>query len=173
MATGRYSPGPRLVLMLLPQNLPSFHEPILTLNQTKSMNSNPTVWLYLSYLLISIVLTVWVARTLHKNGRIFLVDCFNGREEMADSVNHLLVVGFYLINIGYVVLALKTDTPPADLQQVIENLSSKVGVVLLVLGGMHFLNLFIFSRLHQRNDGAQLPPPIQPTEYTFPPVPNA
>ncbi len=134
---------------------------------------NPTVWLYLAYLLISILLTVWVARTLHKNGRIFLVDCFGGREAMADSVNHLLVVGFYLINIGYVVLALKTDTPPADVQQVIENLSSKVGIVLLVLGGMHFLNLFVFSRMHQSRQEAQLLPPVQPTEYTLPPVPLA
>ena len=62
---------------------------------------------YLAYLAISIALTVWVARTLHKNGRIFLVDSFLGNEQLADSVNHLLVVGFYLMNIGYVALALK------------------------------------------------------------------
>jgi hypothetical protein len=55
---------------------------------------------YLSYLAISIGLTIWVARTLHKNGRVFLVEAFHGNEELADSVNHLLVVGFYLINGG-------------------------------------------------------------------------
>src|SRR5712664_3343869 len=105
---------------------------------------------YQLYLGISIALTVWVAHTLHKNGRIFLVDVFAGNEPMADSVNHLLVVGFYLINLGYVSLALKTDVPPADTQQVIENLSGKVGVVLLVLGGMHFFNLYVFSRMRKR-----------------------
>jgi len=133
---------------------------------------NPTVWLYLIYIAISIGLTVWVAQTLHKNGRIFLVDVFSGNEPMADSVNHLLVVGFYLINLGYVSLALKTDVPPADTQQVIENLSGKVGVVLLVLGGMHFLNLFVFSKMRKHCRQAQLPPPVQPTEYTLPPVPQ-
>ncbi|MCE0483614.1 MAG: hypothetical protein LV479_05185 [Methylacidiphilales bacterium] len=135
--------------------------------------NNPTVWLYLIYLAISIVLTVWVAQTLHKNGRIFLVDCFGGNEPMADSVNHLLVVGFYLINLGYVTLALKTDLPPVDTQQVIENLSSKIGVVLLVLGGMHFLNLYIFSRMRKRGLSGQLPPPVQPDNFTLPPVPQA
>lgn len=65
------------------------------------------VWTYLAYLFISVALTVWVAKTLHKNGPIFLVDSFHGNEALADSVNHLLVVGFYLINIGYVALALK------------------------------------------------------------------
>src|SRR5271154_1580642 len=133
------------------------------------MNLNPTVWLYLIYLTISILLTVWVAQTLHKNGRIFLVDVFGGNEPMADSVNHLLVVGFYLINLGYVPLALKTDTPPADTQQIIENLSGKVGIVLLVLGGMHFLNLIVFSKLRKRGQEPLMPPPFQPTGYTLPP----
>jgi hypothetical protein len=62
--------------------------------------AGPAIWTYLAYLLISVALTVWVARTLHRNGRIFLVDSFLGNEPLADSVNHLLVVGFYLINIG-------------------------------------------------------------------------
>jgi hypothetical protein len=135
------------------------------------MDLNPTVWLYLIYITISILLTVWVAQTLHKNGRIFLVDCFAGNEAMADSVNHLLVVGFYLINLGYITLALKTDTPPANTQEVIENLSSKIEIVLLVLGGMHFLNLFVFSKLRKRAQEPQMPPPFQP-DYTIPPVPQ-
>ena len=68
---------------------------------------NTIVVTYVSYLCLSVALTVWVAQTLHKNGRIFLVDVFHGNEALADSVNHLLVVGFYLINFGYVTLALK------------------------------------------------------------------
>src|ERR1043166_2708778 len=103
----------------------------------------PIVWTYLSYLAISIVLTIWVAQTLHKNGRIFLVDAFGGNEPLADSINHLLVVGFYLINIGYVALALKESSAPTNLQGVLETVSSKVGVVLLVLGAMHFFNLAV------------------------------
>lgn len=102
---------------------------------------------YAAYLTISISLTVWVARTLVKNGRIFLVDSFLGNEGLADSVNHLLAVGFYLVNVGYVSLALKYGEKPADLAQAIESLSTKVGLVLLVLGVMHFLNLYVFSKM--------------------------
>jgi hypothetical protein len=105
---------------------------------------------YLSYVLISVFLTVWVAKTLHKNGRVFLVEVFGGNESLADSVNHLLVVGFYLINFGYVSLALKMSQYPENMAQGIESLSWKVGLVLLVLGGMHFFNLLVFSRLHRR-----------------------
>src|SRR5689334_20072806 len=117
---------------------------------------------YIIYLLVSIALTVWVARTLHRNGRIFLVDAFNGREALADSVNHLLVVGFYLINIGYVALALKTSQKPYDMQTAIELLSGKIGVVLLVLGAMHFMNLFVFSRMRRRGLREFGPPPVSP-----------
>ncbi len=105
---------------------------------------------YIIYLLVSIALTVWVARTLHRNGRIFLVDAFHGNEALADSVNHLLVVGFYLINIGYVTLALKYGSHADNVREAIETLSTKVGLVLVVLGIMHFFNLFIFSRMRRR-----------------------
>jgi hypothetical protein len=126
---------------------------------------NPIVWTYLTYLSISIGLTAWVAHTLHKNGRIFLVDAFHGNEPLADSINHLLVVGFYLINIGYVALALKEGAAPQDLREVLETISRKVGVVLLVLGGMHFFNLFVFSKMRRRALLQTVPPPVPPRAH--------
>ena len=125
----------------------------------------PIVWTYFSYLLISIALTVWVARTLFKNGRIFLVDSFLGNEPLADSINHLLVVGFYLINFGYVTLALKSADRPDDLQGILETLSTKIGWVLLILGGMHFFNLFIFSKMRKRALLQSALPPVPPQAY--------
>jgi len=116
---------------------------------------------YLAYLAISIALTVWVARTLHKNGRIFLVDSFLGNEALADSVNHLLVVGFYLINVGFVSLALKYGVTAENAQASLETLSTKVGLVLLVLGFMHFFNLAVFTGMRRRGlNHRKLPPPL-------------
>ena len=120
---------------------------------------------YLVYLTISIALTIWVARTLHKNGRVFLVDVFHGNEALADSVNHLLVVGFYLINFGYVSLALKLGYVVATAQEAMEALSVKIGMVLIVLGGMHFFNLFVFSRMRRRST-RQHHPPVGPDAFT-------
>lgn len=105
---------------------------------------------YAAYLLISVALTIWVAQTLHKNGRVFLVEVFHGDEALADSVNHLLVVGFYLINLGYVSLALKIGYQIASAREGIEALSWKIGLVMLVLGGRHFFNLLVFNRIHRR-----------------------
>jgi hypothetical protein len=118
------------------------------------------------YLAISIALTIWVAHTLHKNGRIFLVDVFHGNDALADSVNHLLVVGFYLINFGYVSMALKLGYIVANAEQAIEALSVKIGMVLIVLGGMHFFNLFIFSRMRRRTHVRPSHPPVGPDAFT-------
>jgi predicted MFS family arabinose efflux permease len=122
------------------------------------------VWTYLIYLTLSIGITVGVARTLHKNGRVFLVDAFHDNQQLANSVNHLLVVGFYLINIGYVTLRLRYGDKPSNLAESIEFLSSKVGLVLLVLGIMHFLNLYIFSRMRRR--AMREAEPVQRTRST-------
>lgn len=123
---------------------------------------NETTINYALYLLIAVAMTIWVARTLHKNGRVFLVECFHGNTELADSVNHLLLVGFYLINIGFVSLYLKTAEEVVGAQGVFETLSGKMGVVLLVLGGMHFFNLLLFTKLRKRAQLATMPPPVPP-----------
>lgn len=105
---------------------------------------------YALYLPITIALTIYVARTLFQNGRVFLVDIFHRNELLADSVNRLLLVGFYLINIGYAVYTLKIFTEINSVQVVVEALSLKLGAIILILGGMHFFNLFVFFKLRKK-----------------------
>lgn len=124
------------------------------------------VWTYLVYIAISAGLTVWVGRTLYKNGALFLVDVFKGRKELASAVNHLLVVGFYLINFGYVTLTLKVSEAPATAQESVEALSTKVGAVLIALGVLHFGNLYVLNHLRSRAENA-------PRQRPMPPVPPA
>ena len=121
---------------------------------------------YIVYIVVSSAFTIWVARTLHKNGRVFLVDVFHGNESLADSVNHLLVCGFYLISFGYVTLALTLGYVVADAQEAIEALSLKIGAVLIVLGLMHFFNLFLFTHLRRRKTTAHHEPPVGPDAFT-------
>nr|AUN37697.1 hypothetical protein [uncultured bacterium] len=120
------------------------------------------VYVYVVYLAITLAVTMWVAGTLHKNGRVFLVHAFNGNTELADSINHLLVVGFYLVNVGYLTLALRTGAPADTVRESIELVSDKVGTILVVLGVMHFLNLYVFNRLRRRGQEYMDPPPLAP-----------
>jgi len=106
---------------------------------------------YIVYLGITISVTVWVATTLFKNGKVFLLDIFDQNKLIAQSVNQLLLVGFYLVNLGYVIISLKIIGEIDNLQMLIEKLSFKVGFIILILGGMHFFNLFIFFRLRNKS----------------------
>ena len=110
-----------------------------------------TVITYVIYLVISIGLTIWVARTLSRNGRVFLADVLHGNEKLADAVNHLLVVGFYLVNLGFVALYLKCGrhgraTPAGSSRRCRSSSAS----VLLVLGVMHLGNVYVLNRIRRR-----------------------
>ncbi|MFI6145287.1 hypothetical protein [Streptomyces sp. NPDC051109] len=128
-----------------------------------------TVVAYVIYLLISIGLTVWVARTLSRNGRIFIADVLHGNEKLADAVNHLLVVGFYLVNIGFVTLYLRSDVGIESARELFEALSVKIGVVLLVLGVMHLGNVWVLNKMRRRGIMEhQQTPPVAPQGWTAP-----
>lgn len=120
------------------------------LSSLKLNNMNYIIITYIIYLLLTVSITIWVARTLFKNGKIFLVDIFNGNQELANSVNNLLLTGFYLINIGYAVYTLQVTNSITNMQLVIEELSIKIGLIILILGAMHFFNLYIFFKLRKK-----------------------
>lgn len=106
--------------------------------------------LYALYLAITVTLTIWVARTLFRNGKLFLIDIFHGNADLAQAVNNLLLVGFYLVNIGYAVYTLQIVQEINNSRILVEVLSLKIGAIILILGCMHFLNMFIFFRLRKR-----------------------
>ncbi|MEV4343379.1 hypothetical protein AB0J83_02705 [Actinoplanes sp. NPDC049596] len=123
---------------------------------------DPKVWMYLVYLAVSVGLTVWVATTLSRNGLVFLADVF-ADSKLAKAVNQLLVMGFYLLNLGYVTVTMRSGQAIADTSEALETLSMKIGLVLLVLGVLHFCNVFFLGRyrrgrLRQQQGTPPLPP---------------
>lgn len=101
---------------------------------------------YLIYLAISISMTIWVANSLQKGGVVFLKDDFNGNKELADSINHLLVVGFYLLNLGYICMMMKSNIRMLTVVSSLELIATKIGYILFFLGIFHMINLFILSK---------------------------
>jgi hypothetical protein len=105
---------------------------------------------YAAYLAAALGMTVWVARTLSTNGEIFLIDCFGHDEKLARSTNHLLVTGFYLVNIGFILLALQFGTEPDTGPQAIRFVATKVGLAVLVLGLWHFFNMHLIAKFGRK-----------------------
>ena len=98
------------------------------------------------YLPIALLLTYYVSKTLFKNGKIFMLDIFKGREEIAEATNRLFETGFYLLNIGFALMILQLDLYDNTYQELIEKLSYKIGGFSIYLGVMLFFNLYFFFR---------------------------
>jgi hypothetical protein len=114
--------------------------------QNMLQNQQIAITAYLVYLPIAITLTIFVAHTLFKNGKVFMLDIFNGREEIAFATNKLFEVGFYLLNLGFALLILKINYDLENKQIMIEALSYKIGGFSIYLGIMLFFNMYLFFR---------------------------
>ncbi len=112
--------------------------------------SNPLLLVYLPYTAIAVTLTVWLARTLSRHGEVFLHAVFPDRHDLADAINQLLVIGFYLVNLGWALLLLRPGTlqavTPTEATSV---LLTRLGTLLLLLGIAHLINLYVFHRVRQ------------------------
>ena len=109
------------------------------------------VWTYVAYLVICVGITIWVGEILRKYGRVVLSNGLEGSHELTDAFAHLLIVGFYLINLGVISFNLKIGGQVSDAQTAIELVSLKIGTILVVLGAMHFL---IFAALAKTRSSA-------------------
>jgi len=118
---------------------------------------NYLVITYAIYIILTVLLTMWVGRTLFNSGRIFLMEIFDRDDELVDSVNKLLLIGFYLINFGYVLRNLIIRKPIVNVAESIEMLSVKIGLIVIILGVMHFFNLFILFMFRAKAKKAELP----------------
>lgn len=108
--------------------------------------------IFLPYAAIAVTLTIWLARALSKHGGLFLRSVFKDRVDLADAINQLLVIGFYLVNIGWALLLLRADELQGRVlaaPDVIVILTQRLGLLLLLLGVAHMANLYIFHRVRR------------------------
>jgi hypothetical protein len=124
---------------------------------------NDLIVVYAAYAVCAVALTVWLAHTLYTNGAVFLEEVFEGRE-IAIAVNRLLVTGFFMINLGYAMFLLKSNAAP-NATRAVELLVQKLGILLLTLAAVHFVNVYVFWRLRRRNEVRHLPPPVAPQRH--------
>ncbi len=127
------------------------------------------ITVYAAYVAVAVGLTAWLARTLFRNGAIFLHDVFEDRPGLAEAVNRLLVVGFYMLNLGYAFYLVRSGRG-LDAFESVQFLVRRLALLLVTLGLIHFVNVFVFWRIRSRTEQRHLPPPVAP-HMTLPPLP--
>jgi hypothetical protein len=119
------------------------------------MNKDLTILAYSIYLPIGVFVTYWVGKSLYKNGRLYLQQIFQQNDKLIDPINKLLLTGYYLLNVGYVFVLMVQQLPINTHHQLIEVLSSRVGIILISLGGIHFFNLAALYFISRKNQTIQ------------------
>jgi hypothetical protein len=128
------------------------------------------IGVYFVYVAVAVGLTAWLARTLFRNGTAFLHDVFEDRPALAEAVNRLLVVGFYMLNLGYALYVLRAGRG-LDAFAAVQFLVNRLSILLVTLAGLHFLNVFVFWRIRARREQRHLAPPVAPQFQFAPPRP--
>lgn len=119
------------------------------------------VTVFAVYAVVAIVLTAWLARTLFRNGGVFLEDVFGDRPGLAEAVNRLLVTGFYMLSLGYAFYIARTARG-LDALAAVQFLTNRLALLLVTLAGLHFINVAMFLRLRRRFEERRMPPPVAP-----------
>ena len=113
------------------------------------------VAVYVTYLMVSAALTIVTAVVLGRSGKTFLTHIFGGDAVLGRALATLFVVGSCLLNLGFVVLAMRTSASVQDSRQAIELLSVKLGEVLLITGLLHLVNVLLLTSVRRRTDSHQ------------------
>src|SRR5262245_35529067 len=133
------------------------------------MGSNGNViTVYVIYVAVAVGLTIWLARTLFRNGTVFLEDVFEGSPGLARSVNHPLVVGFYMLSLGYALYILHA-TRGMDAFDAAQYLVNRLAILLVSLAAIHFVNVFVFWRIRVYRERRDLPTPVRASGFVPPP----
>jgi hypothetical protein len=109
------------------------------------MNYNITA--YISYLALMVFIIIYVGRYFYTNGRVFIIALLNGSVSLADQINKLLLVAYYLFNIGYTFLKLKQWQKVSSVEMFFSSLSVNMGILILILALTHYLNMFVIYYL--------------------------
>ncbi|MBV8761242.1 MAG: hypothetical protein JO257_28350 [Deltaproteobacteria bacterium] len=112
--------------------------------------TQPFLLVCLPYAAIAVGLTIWLARALSRHGEVFLDTVFDN-PKVVHAVNQLLVIGFYLVNLGWAFLLAKGGGAVQTSADAIGLLVDKLGLLLLLLGVAHLCNLYVFHRIKKGN----------------------
>ncbi len=133
------------------------------------MDGNASVMaVYAAYTVIAVGLTAWLARTLFSSGVAFLRDVFEDRPALADAVNRLLVVGFYMLNLGYALYILRASRG-LDAFEAVQFLVNRLALLLVTLAAIHFTNVLVFWKIRTHREQQDLAPPVAPHIVVPPP----
>lgn len=112
---------------------------------------NYNVIAYCIYGCITIYIIYWVGKLFYLNGRIFILRLFLHDESMTDTTNNILLMAYYLFNIGYAVLQFSFWEDVTGIESLMSSIATKTGILVIILAVTHYFNILLIYLLSKRN----------------------
>ncbi|MES2240951.1 MAG: hypothetical protein V4497_11905 [Bacteroidota bacterium] len=114
------------------------------------MNINLNIIGYFIYLSMTIFIIIKVGKKCHQNGKIYVSSLIPNEVEMCHKINNVLLLGYYLLNIGYCSMTLISWEKIISLQQLLETIAFKAAIIICIISILHYFNLFILTKYIQK-----------------------
>lgn len=116
---------------------------------------NYNILAYCIYIIATILLIYGLGKYFHKNGRIFIFYLFHQQTNITDSTNNILLILYYLLNMGYAVVQLYLWQRITSLSLLLSSLIEKLSFILIILACIHYLNMLIIYIYSKKNNKYQ------------------
>lgn len=101
---------------------------------------------YLIYLSLTSVIIIKVGKLCYDNGNIFVSQLIPNHEELCHQINKMLLMGYYLLNLGYCAMTIISWEKIQYINQLIEIIATKSAIIILTIGIMHYINIILLTK---------------------------
>ncbi len=131
--------------------LDNFYQPLISnISRKSSTIMNLNLIAYLVYGLIILPVIIFVGRSCHLNGKPFIMHFAKDQKSIGNSISHLLLIGYYLVNIGFTIYIVSKWKQLGSNQETLESICIHIGAILLILAVLHYLNIIGITLFFKR-----------------------
>jgi len=105
---------------------------------------------YVIYLLITTFIIIKVGKICYRNGNIYVAQLIPEHEDLCQKTNQVLLIGYYLLNLGYCAMTLISWDKIISYSQLIEIISTKTATIICIIAMLHYFNIFIITKHIQK-----------------------
>lgn len=104
---------------------------------------------YIVYVLVSSSIVIYVGNFCYKNGKVYILSYFPNDINFGNGINRLLRIAYYLLNIGLAIWSLHSMREIKTSVEVILEVSNRISYILLIIGSLHFINIYTVYLIHK------------------------
>ncbi len=116
------------------------------------MNYNVTA--YIIYLIITFFVIVFVGKLFYKNGRVFILALMRDDAPATDQLNNILLVAYYLFNIGYAFVKLHLWQKIENLAMLVASIANNISLLIFILASTHYINMMLIWYLSKSKNSS-------------------